>query len=100
MNKVKDSIELQSFESVWDALADTSAEAQNMKLRSTLMMQIVEFIKSKNMNQTEAASLCQITRPRMNDLFNGKLSKFSLDALVNIAASAKLRVEIEVNEYV
>ena len=99
MNKVKTSIENQSFDSVWDALADTPAEAENMRIRSALMMKIVESIKRKDMTQAAAASLCQVTRPRMNDLFNGKLSKFSLDALVNIAASAGLKIDIEVIEF-
>ena len=99
MNKIKNSIETQSFESVWDALSDTPAEAENMKLRSTLMLQIVECLKNKNLNQTEAAAVCQLTRPRMNDLFSGKMSKFSLDALINIAASAGLRINIEIQEF-
>lgn len=99
MNKAQKPIDSQSFGSVWDALADTPAEAENMKIRSTLMLQIVDLIKRKEMTQAEAAKLCQVTRPRMNDLFNGKLSKFSLDALINIAASAGLKIEIEVHEF-
>ncbi len=48
--------------------------------------------------QEEAAKRLGLTRPRTNDLLRGKLAKFSLDALVNIAASAHLDIEIRVKE--
>ena len=34
----------------------------------------------------QAASRCGLTQPRINDLLNGRIDKFSLDALVNINA--------------
>ena len=34
-----------SFASVWDAIEDTPAEAENMKLRSALMMALEQHIK-------------------------------------------------------
>ena len=39
-----------------------------------------------------------VTRPRLNDLMRGKLDKFSLDALVNIAAAAGFRLHIELED--
>jgi predicted XRE-type DNA-binding protein len=35
------------------------------------------------------------TQPRINDLLCGRISRFSLDALVNIAAALGQRVRIE-----
>lgn len=90
--------ESQTFASVWDALADTPAEAENLKIRSALIRKISSYIKERGFTQTEAAKLCQVTQPRINDLLTGKASKFSLDALINIAASAGLRVEIDIRE--
>lgn len=90
--------EASSFSSVWDALEDTPAEAQNMRVRSTLILEIREFVKRHNLTQAEAAKYCQVTPPRMSDLMNGKVSKFSIDALVNMAASAKLKVSVSVEE--
>jgi predicted XRE-type DNA-binding protein len=69
-----------------------------MKVRSALMMSIRSFISSQDLTQAAAAKVCQITQPRMNDLLNGKISKFSLDALVNIATTAGLRVDVIVRE--
>ncbi|MGH9904514.1 MAG: XRE family transcriptional regulator, partial [Pyrinomonadaceae bacterium] len=36
-----------------------------------------------------------VTQPRMNDLLRGRVSRFSLDALVNIATAIGRRVRIE-----
>lgn len=53
----------QTFASVWDAIEDTPAEAENMKMRSALMMQIKERITAQKLSQTEAARLLGITQP-------------------------------------
>lgn len=87
---------IESYESVWDAISDTAYEAANMRAKSELMIQVVAFIKKKKWTQVEAAHQCGVTQPRMNDLLRGRISNFSLDALVNIATATGLRVHIEV----
>lgn len=89
---------IHTFKNVWDALEDTPSEAENMKVRSALMSQICSHIKRHNYTQVQAANICKITQPRMSDLINGRISKFSLDALVNIAATAGLHVELHLTE--
>jgi len=84
----------QAFESVWDAVADSPAEAANLQVRSELMMAIGAVIKQNSWTQTQAAERCGITQPRVNDLLRGRISRFSLDALVNIAASLGRRVHV------
>lgn len=98
MTKNNQSTEVVSFSSVWDALGDTPAEAENMRIRADLMKEIREFVKRHNLTQAQAAKYCQVTAPRMSDLMNGRISKFSIDALVNMAASAKLKVSVAVQE--
>jgi predicted XRE-type DNA-binding protein len=83
------------YASVWDAIADTPGEAANMQTKCELTRKIVEIIQSKGWTQSEAATRCAITQPRMNDLLRGRISRFSLDALVNIAAAIGQRVHIE-----
>ncbi|TIV47555.1 MAG: XRE family transcriptional regulator [Mesorhizobium sp.] len=75
------------YENVWDALADTEKEAANLKARSALLYEIRRAVQRWGIPQEEAAKRLGLTRPR-KDLLRGKLAKFSLDALVNIAASA------------
>ncbi|RVD10625.1 MAG: XRE family transcriptional regulator [Mesorhizobium sp.] len=76
------------YESVWDALADTEQEEANLKARSGLLYEIRRAVQRWGIPQEEAAKRLGLTRPRTTDLLRGKLAKFSLDALVNIAASA------------
>ncbi len=89
-------MESQTFEHVFDALADTPAEAANLKARSELMAAIAAQIDSWGLPQEAAAQRLGITRPRLNDLLRGKLAKFSLDALVNLATAAGLVLEIRI----
>jgi predicted XRE-type DNA-binding protein len=87
--------EPESYASVWDALADTPEEAVNLRVRSELMDKITEIIEERGWTQAEAAAHCGLTQPRINDLLRGRISRFSLDALVNIAAALGCRVHIE-----
>jgi predicted XRE-type DNA-binding protein len=88
----------EKFASVWDAIEDTPEEAENMKLRSGLMMALKEHIVRVGLNQSQAAKLFGVTQPRVSDLMRGKIALFGLDALVNMAASAGLHVEMRVLE--
>ncbi len=94
MNDTLDEPGVQTFASVWDAIADTPAEAANLRLRSELMDQIAAVVTEQGWTQSEAAARCGVTQPRMNDLLRGRISRFSLDALVNIAAALGLRVQV------
>jgi predicted XRE-type DNA-binding protein len=86
----------ETFDTVFDALADNPAEAANMAARADLLLAIRERVRSWDLSQEKAASRLRLTRPRLNDLLRGKLDKFSLDALVNIAAAAGLKLHIEI----
>lgn len=88
----------QRYASVWDAIEDTPAEAENMKLRSELMMALKQHIARAEMSQAQAARLFGVTQPRISDLMRGKVNLFGLDALVNMAAAAGLHVEMRVQD--
>jgi predicted XRE-type DNA-binding protein len=90
-------LEMQEFANAWDAIAETPEEAANLTLRSDLMDEIETIIKQHGWTQKEAAKRCGVTQPRMNDLLRGRISKFSIDALVNIASrlGRKVRVSLE-----
>ena len=83
------------FSSVWDAIADTPGQAANLRARAELMRQIAELVKKQGWTQTEAAQHCGVTQPRINDLLRGRVSRFSLDALVNICTALGCRVRVE-----
>lgn len=86
---------IESYASVWDAIADTTEQAANLRARAELMQKIAAIVKENAWTQAEAAKHCGVTQPRMNDLLRGRVSRFSLDALVNIATAIGRRVHVE-----
>ncbi|MEL6876600.1 MAG: XRE family transcriptional regulator [Pseudomonadota bacterium] len=86
------------FDSVFDALADTPEQAANLTARADLILAIRERVRSWDIPQKQAAKRLGLTRPRTNDLLRGKLDKFSLDALVNIAAASGFKLHIQLEE--
>ena len=88
--------ERQSFENVWDALEDSPAEAANMTMRSRLLIAIDQEVRGWKLTQAQAARRLGITQPRLNGLMKGKIAKFSLDALIEIAGHAGLAIRLEI----
>lgn len=88
----------QRFANVWDAIADTPEEAANLTLRAQLMDEIEAIIEHNGWTQAEAAKRCGVSQPRINDLLRGRIARFSLDALVNIAAALGRKVRVSLDD--
>ena len=86
----------QRFDSVWDAIEDTPAQAENMRLRSSLMIALQEHITREGLSQSKAAKVFGVTQPRVSDLMRGKIEPLGLDSLVNMLAAAGMHVEMRV----
>ena len=86
------------FDNIWDAIEDTSDSAENMRLRSELMMALSEHMQRSKLNPSQAARLYGVTQPRITDLMRGKITLFSIDSLISMATAAGLHVEIHVRE--
>ncbi len=83
-------MKINTYQSVWDAIADSPGEAANLKLRSQLMDILADYIRSEGITQKEAALRFGIPRSRVSELINDKISKFTIDKLVNMAARVGL----------
>ncbi|MBR0554609.1 XRE family transcriptional regulator [Ciceribacter sp. L1K23] len=81
-----------------EAVADTSEEAANLKLRSALLYEIRKAVLAWNLPPEEAARRLGLSPARADDLLAGKLAEFTLDTLVNIAAAAHLEIEVKVRD--
>ena len=86
--------EMKTYGSVWDAIADTPEQAANLQARAELMRQSAAVIVVNGWKQMDAAIHCGVTQPRINDMLRGRVSSFSLDALVNIATSLGRRAHV------
>lgn len=83
---------IESYDSVWDAISDTPEEATNLRVRSELMDKITGIVEQSGWTQAAAAQHCGVTQPRINELLCGRISCFSLNALVNITSVLGVRV--------
>jgi len=75
-----------------------AAYDQNMMLRTMLISALKEHIARAHLTQTQAANVFGVTQPRISDLHREKVELFGLDALVNMATTAGLRIEMNVRE--
>ena len=86
----------QTFNSVWDAIEDDPIKAENFKLRSALMNDIVLKLAEVADSQKEAAIILKTTQPRISALKQGRINSFRLDMLVDFALRLGLGVSINV----
>ena len=81
---------------VFEDLGFDVQESQNLLLRSQTMIALVQWFEASGTTQAKAAKTLGITQPRFNQLLKGKIEIFSLDALVNMATSAGMRVGLSI----
>ncbi len=71
-------------------------EAEHLKIRADLMIELTKLLRAKGLTQAKAATFLGVTQPRVSDLMRGKFEKFSIDTLVAMLyhAGAKVRVVV------
>lgn len=62
------------------------------------MMRIEDYYRRSGLTQADAAKRLGLAQPRLNALLKGRIGLFSLDALVNMASRAGMRVELRVKK--
>ena len=72
-------------------------DAENLKLRSELMIAIRKWVKDTGLTQAEAAKRLNTTQPILNDILRGRYEKFTIDRLVKMLDAAGLHVSVSVN---
>jgi predicted XRE-type DNA-binding protein len=69
-------------------------EAENLLVRSHLMIEITGMIRERGLKQKQAAALFGVSQPRISDLKRGKIDEFSIDSLVNMLGHAGIRIDM------
>ncbi len=87
---------IQGSSNVFEDLGFAPEEALNLKIRADLMLNIRRFIQSQGWTQKQAALFFGETQPRISDLMNGDIERFSIDKLVIMLAKAGMDVKFEV----
>lgn len=79
---------------VFRDLGFSKDEAENLKIRTNLMIRISRLIETRRLTQAQAARLFKVTQPRISDLVRGKIDRFSIDTLVAMLSHAGVPVQI------
>jgi predicted XRE-type DNA-binding protein len=86
------------YENIFEAITDDKEEVKDLTLRAQAMRSLILSIRKWGIPQKEAALKLGLSQPRLSDLMNGHIDKFSLDMLINLAKQAGLSVKIEFSE--
>ena len=86
---------MQEFTNIWTAIEDNFVLAENLRLRSQLMMEVSDHVKQSGLSLAEAAMEVGTTQPRLNDVLNGHIEKCPIDRLVNMLAAAGFKISME-----
>ena len=72
-------------------------DAENLKLRAQLMIEIEQYIEQHELTQGEAAKRLHTTQPRINDIVQGRIEKCTIDRLVNMLAAVGYHISLSVD---
>lgn len=76
--------------SVFYDIAQDPGIAEQMKIKAALFDCIIAYIKENGLTQQQASNIMGVQRSRVGDICRGKMSGFTIDALVSMAARAGL----------
>ena len=89
---------IKSQENIFEDLGFEPDEAVNLKIRADLILELQRYIKKQNWTQQEAAIFFYETQPRVSNLMNGDIERFSIDKLVQMIVKTGMKVKVEVIE--
>jgi len=81
---------------IFDDLGFEPVEAEELRLRSDLLIALTERIHALGKSQAIVATLLGISQPRVSNLLHGKLHLFSLKALVDMLGCLGNTVDVSV----
>ena len=85
---------LKFYESPFHAV-ETPQEASKSALKADIMIMIRDIIERNGWAQKKAAEILGIKQTRVSDVVNGKIEKFTLDALIGMLDQLGFRTKFK-----
>jgi len=79
---------------VFRDLGFSGDEAEYLKVRAELMVNLQKVITTRGLKQAQAAKLLGVTQPRVSDLMRGRIDLFSIDTLIDMLARLGMRTKL------
>lgn len=89
-------IPVQDWPSKSESSSFTTAEAESLEVRTALMLSLQGYIRKQGWSPEEAANALRQTLPRMQNLMNGEVSRFSIEQLIQLLVKMGLRVNVSI----
>ena len=87
---------IRRYTNAFEAVGFPRREAEHLRIRADLMLEVERLIAARGLTQAEAAKLLHVTQPRISDLMRGKIERFSIDTLVEMLSRAGADVTVKV----
>lgn len=81
------------YESAFDAL-DNDDRAASLRVKSVLANRLMEYIEENELTQGQAGEHFGVNQSRVSLLVNGRISKFTIDYLIEMCDSAGVSWDI------
>lgn len=72
--------------------------AENLKIRSQLMIEIRRYVESSGLTQVAAAKVLGTTQSRLNEVIKGRIEKCTIDRLINMLTAVGYQVDVKIRE--
>ena len=79
---------------VFHDIGFSSDEAEHLRVRSDLLIQLQKTIMNRRLTQAEVGKLLGVTQPRVSDVMRGRLDLFSADSLIDMLARLGVGVRL------
>ena len=86
---------MKAYQSPFELLTDDADEVSNLELKAEMMIAIRDLIDVKKWSQSEAAEMLGVSQPRISNLKNGKIDKFSVDMLMGMLVKLGFKFEFK-----
>ena len=87
---------IEGQDNIFENLSFEPEEAANLKIRADLILDLQKYIRQKGWTQQESADFFKETQPRISNLMNGDIERFSIDKLVQMIIKAGMKIKVEV----
>ena len=82
------------YENVFDALEDDPVIADNLRIRSEMMIRLRNYIEREGISQGEAARRMGVSLSCINNLKHGEIDRLTTDLLIGMLSRVDIRVEV------
>lgn len=88
---------MRNYKNPLELLATDPIELNLISIKSKLMIILSMMVRDEELTQEQASKKLGVTQPRISNLMNGQLSKFSIDILLEMLGKFGYLLDITFN---